>query len=123
MNKRVLLDNEVWLKIFHTVKGNSYNMLLFSYNTIFKNEVTIRVTDEEIIIKRANIDSAVSKKASQVNKNPNYFQIGVTVNKIIPKGIYYISYDNGDELVINIERTKEEYIKQLSNGQELYNKS
>ena len=115
MNKRVLLDDEVWLKIFHTVKGNSYNMLLFSYNTIFKNEVTIRVTDEEIIIKRANIDSTVSKKASQVNKNPNYFQIGVTVNKIIPKGIYAIFFDNGDEIVVNIERTKEEHLKQLNN--------
>lgn len=116
MNNRVLLDNEVYIKAFHTVKGNAYNRMLFSYNPIFKNEVTIKVTDEDIIIRRCNIDNRKGRKASIVNKNTEYFNIGVTTNTIIPVGIYYISFDNGDEVVINIEKTKEEYIKQLSNG-------
>jgi hypothetical protein len=115
MNQRTLLDDEVYIKAFHTVKGNAYNRMLFSYNPIFKNEVTIKVTDDNIIIKRSTIDNRAGRKASIVNRNTKYFNIGVTTNTIIPVGIYYISFDDGDELIINIERTKEEHLKQLNN--------
>lgn len=107
MNQRTLLDNEVFIKAFHTIKGNAYNRMLFSYNQIFKNEVTIRVTDEEIIIKRSNIDNRAGRKASIVNKNTEYFNIGVTTNTIIPIGIYEIVENSEDLLVINIKQLKQ----------------
>lgn len=111
MNQRTLLDDEVYIKAFHTVKGNAYNRMLFSYNPIFKNEVTIKVTDDNIIIKRSTIDNRAGRKASIVNRNTEYFNIGVTTNTIIPVGIYEIVEESEDLLVIDI--------KQLKHGQEL----
>jgi hypothetical protein len=106
MNQRTLLDDEVYIKAFGSIKGNAYNRMLFSYNPIFKNEVTIKVTDDSIIIRRSTIDNRASRKASIVNRNSEYFNIGVTTNTIIPVGIYEIIEDGEDLVIINIKELK-----------------
>jgi len=106
MNQRTLLDDEVLIKSFDSTKGNAYNRMLFSYNTIFKDEVSIRTTDEEIIIKRSSIDDKTARKASIVNKKTRYYNIGITTNIIIPVGVYQVVENSEDLVIVDIKQLK-----------------
>lgn len=92
----------VRIKNFDGVKGNKFNIIIYSNAEVLDSEVTTRVDDDIIIIKRADLNSKVSKRPAL---NTKYgFSIGVTVNKIIPIGNYAIIEEDVDNLIIDISK-------------------
>ena len=97
----------VLIKNFDGIKGNKFNIIIYSNAEVLDSEVTTKVDDIEdlIIIKRADLNSKVCKRPAL---NIKYgFSIGVTVNKIIPIGNYAIVEEDVDNLVIDISKPVE----------------